>query len=65
MVEQLSEFKKVLKGFQESKKTAPDYLRLLTSYETARNKGVKVTEVLKALEDLTNTKASDDDFSQA
>lgn len=65
MVEQLSEFKKVARGFQESKKTVNDYLRLLTAYETARNKGVKVTEILKALEDLTNTKASDDDFSQA
>jgi len=64
MIEQLSEFKKTLKNFMDGEKTASDYLKLLTAYETARNKGTKVSEILKILEDTTNTRASDDDFAQ-
>lgn len=64
MIEQLLEFKRTLKIFAESKKTASDYLKLLIAYEAARKKGVKVTEILRALEDSTNTKASDDDFNK-
>lgn len=64
MVEQLNDFKQELKKFINSKQTAEDYVKLLTTYEAARNKNVKLSNIITTLEELTKTKI-DDEFTQS
>ncbi len=61
-VQQLKDFKQGVKNFIDSKQTGDDFLKLFMIYEETRNKDVKVSDIIKALEDQTKTEISDELF---